>query len=862
MKKTTAIVALLGLVIQVAAAITMSNPWSYEPFDYNNSKSKDCNGWDNITQVYAYAPATVYYKGMFHQFYCSTGSNTDNYYDLAGKTGFNGAKDHIRYRTSRNGVDWSAPRIVMTSKVGDQDSTEGGACDPSVVYDPNDGYWYMLYDGGQDKRFGTVVFLARAKNIQGPYYRYTIENKWEDEDSHFPPKIMLKKRLAEDTTLKSFGVGQQSVVLMNPGQSNQSYHVWYVDNTCNYGIHPVFDACYMKIRRQVVGKLQDLSYAVGHDVKLPRDSGKGYVTKFYPYPILSDVRYNSARNMFEMWSLMTTVPSNAPTSFLKYESKNGKEWNLTNIEFPKQYYNIHNLGVSGDKYGWIYDNKYMLSFGGAEKTITDSSDAVWEKVWSEKDHAVAYGVWPMWNVFVSEGDGRPILKEKNLHIQSPISFANKITSSNIEPVVGDFDGDGLDDFGFVNMNNGVWYIYYSSKGSIESYSGLKNMWSTNSRPVVGDFDGDGVDDRGAYTFYFDSDKGSYAAWCIISKQGTQAGVVDESGNAIIPMEFEWLGQDPNATVVVGDYDGDGKDDRVLVSEKNGSWFMLHSNGVVNFMVSQHTKETLYGWTWPGMNAAFHPIAGDYDGDGITDRAIYSDDGRWFILASQTDLPLVTRTDTVGNRNTKDSMSYDTWGYKMHNQNESSVAVSGDYDGDGITDVAYVQPSKGKWYFRKSSTGKLESVSFKDLKNAQDPRIVSGDFDGDYKTDFAFADLANKRFYFKFSRSGYLGSINTTIRYVNHRANGTFAKRIERDEKKVDDWADTFVLPHNNIEISNLGRNVVISGMDVGCDIEVINVLGHVVHRSKSVGQSASVILPNGGRFIVRVGNKSRMITIK
>ena len=66
------------------------------------------------------------------------------------------------------------------------------ACDPAVVYG-DDGYWYMLY-GSNNKKNGyqydslmsmkdpypLVIYLARARFVQGPYFKYT-DKGWEDE---------------------------------------------------------------------------------------------------------------------------------------------------------------------------------------------------------------------------------------------------------------------------------------------------------------------------------------------------------------------------------------------------------------------------------------------------------------------------------------------------------------------------------------------------------------------------------------------------------------------------------------------------------------------------------------------------------
>ena len=262
------------------------------------------------------------------------------------------------------------------------------------------------------------------------------------------------------------------------------------------------------------------------------------------------------------------------------------------------------------------------------------------------------------------------------------------------PVPGDYDGDGQADFAVYRRATGTWLVRLSSTGATltKAWGGLTDV------PVPGDYDGDGKTDLGVYHLT--------GQWEILL-----SGVNYTTSTAA---NFGLSTDIPKP----GDYDGDGRTDYAVWRPVTGQWFLLLSS--TNYTTTDTavlglpTDQAVPGANFSGAIVRTDATrAGDYDGDGQRDVAVYTPAGGWVVRPSST------------NYSTSSTFPFGT---------ATDKPVPGDYDGDGRTDYAIFRPSDTTWYVSLSSTN-FATLLTKAWGVATDLR-VPGDYDGDGKTDIA------------------------------------------------------------------------------------------------------------------------------
>ncbi len=145
---------------------------------------------------------------------------------------------------------------------------------------------------------------------------------------------------------------------------------------------------------------------------------------------------------------------------------------------------------------------------------------------------------------------------------------------------------------------------------------------------------------------------------------------------------------------MGDWDGNGT--------RTPGFFKAGVFSLYNTVPPAPTPELSFAF---GNRRGF-PVAGDFDGDGVDDVAVY-DDGTWEIRLTGT-----------GATSTVTGFGRGSW--------PDTVPVAGDWDGDGTDGIGFFR--NGTWTLRQTTTGgDLAPFTYRPGRN---PYPVVGDWDGD------------------------------------------------------------------------------------------------------------------------------------
>jgi RHS repeat-associated protein len=278
-------------------------------------------------------------------------------------------------------------------------------------------------------------------------------------------------------------------------------------------------------------------------------------------------------------------------------------------------------------------------------------------------------------------------------------------------VEGDFNGDGKSDFCFFNPENGDWKVIesiytggYAFKTYGNRFAGLKGQSQIQffKGNVTGDFNGDGKSDVAMYL----PEKKEF--W-IAESTGTNFNF-RLYGKFILTnfdiMKAEWF---------TGDYNGDGLSDILLYDEESGDWIMMTATGTLQ------GQQMAFGFLFKKIGNQFQHLFRDDYSPGVGNNSSVTKD-----------------TSTLGKDRAKIQF------------------FSGDYNGDGRSDIAFYDQRSGRWWVSNISAQVTSNVGVTDYSmswliykvfTAPEQKLFamdrfSGDYNGDGLSDFLLFDKAN------------------------------------------------------------------------------------------------------------------------
>lgn len=251
------------------------------------------------------------------------------------------------------------------------------------------------------------------------------------------------------------------------------------------------------------------------------------------------------------------------------------------------------------------------------------------------------------------------------------SFPSWASGSGVKALSGDFNGDGRTDIaltgppGFgtlplaLSNGNGTFTVTNFSLASFPGWAALPNV-----KAIPGDFDGDGRDDVAL------TGASSFTSMPIAFSNGNGSFTVSNVGLA----NFPWWATSQNAKAISGDFDGDGRDDVALTGAPGfGSVPVAFSNGNGEFFVKNVSLASFPSWA---ARAGSVPVSGDFNGDGRDDIALLGS-------ATFTSIP-VALSNGNGSFAVVNATLANFPGWAAL---QNVKAIAGDYNGDGLDDIA-------------------------------------------------------------------------------------------------------------------------------------------------------------------------------
>ena len=297
--------------------------------------------------------------------------------------------------------------------------------------------------------------------------------------------------------------------------------------------------------------------------------------------------------------------------------------------------------------------------------------------------------------------------------------------SDVIAISGDYDGDGLDDIAFQNPSGvGDWYsipvLFANGNGTwhATNYPAGYGFHSYGVVPVVGDYNGDGRDDIAAHVL---AESSQPTVLFSVHFSAGNGSWIESEGR--VPAWVEGVG----VVAIGGDYNGDGLDD-IAFHKPGGDWDtvpVIFARGNGRWDAVREPPVWGYEFYWAhGIGVV--AVGGDYDGDGRDDIAFHQ---------RATFVPVIYANGN-GTWNPIKQWLPD-WAHLT-----GAIAIGGDYNGDGLADIAFHKPGGG-WdtipvlLANGDGTWNATNEPAPAWANELGVVAVGGDYNGDGRDDIAF-----------------------------------------------------------------------------------------------------------------------------
>ncbi len=245
------------------------------------------------------------------------------------------------------------------------------------------------------------------------------------------------------------------------------------------------------------------------------------------------------------------------------------------------------------------------------------------------------------------------------------------------PIAGDFNGDGIDEIGF--FDEGDWYLDLNGNGRWDDEDLWARLGGSGDLPVVGDWDGDGKDDIGVFGPEWRRDRQ------VIPHDPGVPDVANERRIVLSEQAGDLAKNVPPPTEVAAERA------RLMRCSRRG-------------IPKAHVVDHVFAFG----NAGAIPIAGDFNGDGISTIGTFHF-GRWFLDG-----------DGDGRRDAQDA--------SFQFGQPGDLPVVGDFDGDGITEIGVYRG--GVWIIDTNGNHRIDQGDQIIHLGGPDRLPVVADLDGD------------------------------------------------------------------------------------------------------------------------------------